>query len=46
MQYQHKVGDVQSVTKDFRQYSEVFDTILDSVTVSSKIEIITQGFRG
>ena len=30
LQYQREVGDVQSVTNDFRQYSEVFGTICDS----------------
>ena len=45
LQYQHEVGDVQSVTNNFRQYSEVhvFGTICDSDTVLSKIETITHG---
>ena len=46
LQYQHEVGDVQSVTNYFRKYSEVFGTICDSDTVSSKIDTITHGLRG
>ena len=44
LQYNHEVGDVQAVTNDFRQYSEVFGTICNSDTVSSKIETHTHGF--
>ena len=36
LHYQHEVGGVQSITNNFRQYVEVFGTICDSDTVSSK----------
>ena len=37
MYYQHEVENVQSVTNDFRQYSEVFGTICNSDICHQKL---------